>query len=180
MIEGLKKYSVIYCDPPWNYRDKCHAGKRGAEYKYPTMSLEELAELNVSDISKANSAIFLWATAPHLGTALGLMDVWGFTYKTVAFTWVKTTKSGLPAWGMGNYTRSNAEFCLLGTRGRIKRLSAAVHSVILSPRREHSQKPAETRDRIINLFGDRTRIELFARERVPGWDVWGNEVDKWD
>lgn len=98
-------------------------------------------------------------------------------YKTVAFVWVKLNrKSDSLFWGMGHWTRANAEFCLLATRGNPKRQSARVHQIILSHIQEHSRKPAETRDRIVQLMGDLPRIELFARESVPGWDVWGNEA----
>lgn len=98
-------------------------------------------------------------------------------YKTVAFNWVKQNKTGAGLfWGLGNWTRSNSEICLLAVKGKPKRMSASVHSVILSPVQQHSRKPAETRDRIVELMGDLPRIELFAREAAPGWDAWGNEA----
>ena len=79
-------------------------------------------------------------------------------------------------WGMGNWTRSNAELCLLATKGNPKRQSKSVHQIIVSPIEEHSKKPDEARKRIVELMGDVPRIELFAREHTPGWDVWGNEA----
>lgn len=81
-------------------------------------------------------------------------------------------------WGMGNWTRANAELCLLGVRGKPKRMDAGVHSVIMSHIEEHSKKPAETRDRIVKLMagGGLPKIELFARQSIDGWDCWGNEV----
>jgi N6-adenosine-specific RNA methylase IME4 len=106
-----------------------------------------------------------------------LIASWGFEYKTVAFTWVKKNKkSDSWFWGMGNWTRANAEVCLLATKGKPKRISAAVHSIISTPVRKHSQKPDEARDRIVQLLGDLPRIELFAREETAGWDVWGDEI----
>ncbi len=109
--------------------------------------------------------------------AFDVIKAWGFTYKTMAFTWIKQNKkSPTLFWGIGNWTRSNAEFCLLATKGNIKRVAPNVHSVVMSPVARHSQKPAEVRDRIVQLMGDCPRIELFARERVPGWDAWGDEV----
>lgn len=106
------------------------------------------------------------------------MKAWGFSYKTVAFVWIKQNrKSDGLFWGMGHWTRSNAELCMLATKGFPKRVSASVHQVIISHIENHSKKPEEARRRIVKLIGDLPRIELFARQRVPGWDVWGNEVD---
>ena len=105
------------------------------------------------------------------------MRAWGFSYKTVAFVWIKQNrKSDSLFWGMGHWTRANAEFCMLATKGRPKRRSAGVHQVILSHIEEHSKKPDEARRRIVELMGDLPRIELFARQKTDGWDVWGNEV----
>jgi N6-adenosine-specific RNA methylase IME4 len=95
----------------------------------------------------------------------------------VAFVWIKENRQ-TPSlfWGLGYWTRSNAEICVLATKGSPKRLSASVHQVILSRIEQHSKKPDETRDRIVQLMGDVTRVELFARQAAPGWDVWGNEI----
>lgn len=172
-----KKYTVIYADPPWSYKDKASAGKRGAGFKYPTQSLEWIKSLPVRDIADDDCVLFLWITMPHLDKVGEVMEGWGFKYKTSAFTWVKRNKvSPSWFWGMGNWTRSNPELCLLGVKGKPKRVSASVHSVIDSPILRHSEKPPETRDRIVQLMGDVPRIELFARARTPGWDVWGNEI----
>jgi len=78
---------------------------------------------------------------------------------------------------MGNWTRSNTEDCLLAIRGKPIRISASVHQIIQSPIGRHSEKPMETKDRIVQLMGDLPRIELFARQKVEGWDCWGNEVE---
>ena len=119
----------------------------------------------------------MWATFPMLKEALEVIEAWGFTYKTIAFNWVKQNKSGEGLFmGLGNWTRSNSEICLLAVKGKPKRASAGIRSVVLSPLQKHSQKPAEIRDRIVELMGDLPRIELFARETAPGWDAWGNEV----
>lgn len=171
-----RRYSLIYCDPPWSYRDKSmHRG--GAERHYRTMSLGELEMLDVGALARDDCALALWITAPMLSTGdhLRLMRAWRFEPKTVLLTWIKTNRDGSLATGMGRWSRSNAEFCLLGTRGKPKRVSKSVHSVIISPREAHSAKPAEARNRLVELFGDVSRIELFARERVDGWDAWGNE-----
>lgn len=172
----MKKYSIIYADPPWQYGQKGVQG--AAEKHYPTMSIDELCCLPISELSEKDSLLFLWATFPQLREALRVIKAWGFEYKTVAFVWLKLNKSG-KGWfyGLGFWTRGNAEICLLATKGHPKRKSARVHQFIISPLRGHSQKPDETRDKIIELVGDLPRVELFAREKTDGWDAWGNEVD---
>jgi len=177
LIDGVPKYDVILADPPWSYRDKARAGKRGSEYKYKCMHLDLVKALPVKKLANDDSLLFLWSTMPMLPNALRVMQVWGFAYKTMAFTWVKTTKNGKLAWGMGNWTRSNPELCLLGVRGKPKRVSAGVHSVVMSERGEYSEKPKEVNHRIDQLCGNVDKIELFARKKTPGWDVWGDEID---
>ena len=142
------------------------------------MSIDELCALPVETLAEKDCLLFLWATFPQLPEALRLIRAWGFTFKTVAFVWLKLNKKS-PTWfyGMGYWTRGNAEICLLAKRGKPKRRSAGVHQFIISPVEEHSKKPDVTRDKIIELAGDLPRVELFARQKAPGWDVWGNEVD---
>ena len=172
-----KKYSIIYADPPWSYRDKAVSGNRGAGCKYETQGIDLIASLPVGSISASDCALFMWVTMPKLNECFDVISGWGFEYKTCAFTWVKKNKkSDSWFWGMGRWTRANAEICLLATKGKPKRLDAGVHSVIDSPIRAHSQKPDETRERIVRLLGDVPRIELFARQRHEGWDAWGNEI----
>ena len=173
-----KKYNVIYADPPWSYKvwSKKGAG-RSAESHYPTMSIEAIKALPVSRIAAGDCALFLWITFPMLREGWAVMDAWGFTFKTVAFVWGKQCrKSDNIFTGMGYWTRANAEICLLATRGHPKRAARDVKQVILSHVEEHSKKPDEARHRIETLMGDVPRIELFARQATPGWDVWGNEV----
>ena len=173
-----KKYDIIYADPPWSYTDKAKAGKRGASFKYDLMTTKAIADLPVQHISNHDSFLFMWVTFPLLRDAFSVIDAWGFKYKTVGFTWVKKTRSDTWFTGMGNWTRANAEICLLGIKGRPKRESAAVKQVIASIPEEHSKKPDVIRERIIELCGNRPRIELFARKKTTGWDTWGLEVGK--
>lgn len=174
----LKKYGIILADPAWNYRDKSKQ-RGGAERHYRTMNIEEIAALDVPGIADDDCGLFLWVTFPMLFEAKFVIESWGFKYKTCAFTWIKKNKvSKTNFWGMGSYTRANAEICLLATKGKPKRINADVHSVIEAPISRHSAKPPEVRERIVRLFGDLPRIELFARESVEGWDCWGNEVDE--
>lgn len=174
----MKKYQIIYADPPWEYRLFSNAeGSRTASSHYQTMRLIDIYDLPIINIAKDNCVLFMWATYPCLNEALFTIKQWGFFYKTVAFTWVKKNKrSDSWFWGMGSWTRANPEICLLATRGNPKRISASVHSVIDARIRKHSQKPDEAKERIVQLCGDEPRIELFAREKTEGWDVWGNEV----
>jgi len=175
----LKKYSVILADPPWEYRvwSKKGAG-RSAESHYPTMNLADISALPVADLADTDCALFLWVTFPLLPDAFKVVEAWGMKYKSVAFVWAKTLRKS-DGWhiGMGHYTRANAEICLLATKGSPKRVSKSVRQLIVSPVEEHSKKPDETRSRIVQLFGDIPRIELFARQRADGWDAWGNEVE---
>ena len=171
-----KKYKIIYADPPWAYDHKS-LNRGGAERHYRTTKNSELCEIPVSDIADDDCIMFMWATFPKLKDALELMECWGFEYKTNAFTWVKKNKiKDSWFWGMGKWTRSNAEICLLGVKGKPKRIGKGVHSIIEHKIMEHSKKPHIVREKIIQLCGDVSRIELFAREGIDGWDCWGDEV----
>lgn len=175
-MELEKKYSIIYADPPWRYNCKVLPG--AAEKHYPTMSIDDLCSLPVEQLATHDCLLFLWTTFPMLQEALRLIPAWGFRYTTVAFVWLKQNRKSL-SWfyGLGFWTRGNAEICLLAKRGKPKRYSNSIHQFIISPVEEHSKKPDITRDKIVSLAGDLPRIELFARQTTPGWDVWGNEVD---
>ncbi len=142
------------------------------------MNKESICALPIKNICEDNAVLLMWITFPKLDWAFEVINAWGFTYKTCAFTWVKLNKKSESLFmGMGYYTRSNAEICLIATKGKpLKRMSHSVHSIIMSHIEEHSKKPNETRERIVELFGDLPRIELFARQHAEGWDCWGNEV----
>lgn len=177
------KFKVIYADPPWSYRQQGSAkGKRGmANAHYSTMTTEEIANLLVRNLATDDALLFLWSTFPNLQAAMEVMAAWGFEYKTAAFVWIKKNKrSGTNFWGMGAWTRANAEVCLLGARpnakaGKIVK-SHSVQQIVEAPVQEHSRKPMEVRNRIVQLVGDVPRIELFAREKTLGWTSWGDEV----
>ena len=142
------------------------------------MKIDEIKRLPVGGLAADDCVLFMWATYPCLNEALETIKAWGFKYKTVGFTWVKRNKkSDTWFWGLGHWTRANAEICIIATKGKPKRISKSVHSIIDAPVEEHSKKPDITRDRIVQLMGDLPRIELFARAETPGWDVWGNEVN---
>src|SRR3990167_8289350 len=158
-----------------------------ANTHYPTMENKDICRLSVSEISDENSILFLWATFPKIQEALDVIKAWGFEYKTVGFTWIKKNKNGGNFFGVGWYTKSNVEICLIGVKGKAPKESNSVSQIIETVREEHSRKPDIVRDRIIELCGDLPRIELFTRPKpqmrldgtntFDGWDVWGNEVE---
>jgi N6-adenosine-specific RNA methylase IME4 len=172
----MKKYQIIYADPPWDYNDQGCQGTMANHYK--GMKLNDICSLPIRKIVDENCVLFLWATYPMLKEALQVIEAWGGSYKTIAFQWLKLNpKSKTPFYGLGRWTRGNTEPCLLATYGKPKRISKSVFQLIQESRTKHSEKPKIVRNKIIELVGDLPRIELFAREKIEGWDVWGNEVD---
>lgn len=207
------KYRLIYADPPWLFRDKNAAKKRGAAFKYPVVKTEDLMRLDVEALADRECVIAMWGCSSMFEDALRLMKAWGFRYSTIGFWWVKTGKAdaaqarlrrelrraGMPAeeakryaaavgdaglimptrrYGQGGTTRQDAEPLLIGYRGRLGRMEGAadILQTQFFPRGRHSAKPPEFRDLLVRLFGDRPRVELFARDRTEGWDAHGNEV----
>lgn len=187
-LVGKKKYDIIFADPPWEYRVWSKKGeRRTAASFYETQKLGYLATMDIASLCNPDCVLLMWATFPCLKEALLLGKAWGFQYKTIAFVWVKRNlhDHGLHV-GMGHYTRANAEVVLLFTRGKaLKRVNKNVQQVVITPKGKHSQKPDEVRRRIVRLFGDHPRLELFARSRAGlfpdeeyrGWDVFGNEAN---
>lgn len=172
------KYQIIYADPPWQYRDKCNAGERGACHKYDVMDLSAIKALPVADLAADDCLLAMWWVPPMPHEALQVVEAWGFKLKTMkGFTWHKQTKNGKSHFGMGHWTRANTEDCLFAVRGKPKRVCAGVRQFIDAPIGRHSEKPEEARTRLVQLIGDIPRIELFARAKPEGWDVWGNEVE---
>ena len=186
MKEMAKKYKIIYADPPWSYFNG-GVPQGGVNVQYPTMKLEDIKSLPIKDLADDISVLLMWATFPQLKEALEVIEAWGFQYKTLGFSWLKTNKDGTPFFGIGYYAKSNMEVCLLATRGNAHSLvkSNSVSSVILHNKTAHSKKPDIVRDKIVELFGDLPRVELFARDngdkdlfgknRLEGWDTWGTD-----
>lgn len=172
------RYGAILADPAWSFKTYSQKGEgRSAQRHYDCMSLADMKQLEIP--AAEDSVLFMWVTDPMLERGFELMRAWGFEYKTVAFTWTKRNRDGSPFVGMGYYTRSNPEMCLLGTRGRPKRKDMGVRQWIDAMRREHSRKPDEIYERIERLV-DGPYLEMFARQRRPGWSQWGNEADKFE
>jgi N6-adenosine-specific RNA methylase IME4 len=170
-------YRVVYADPPWKFKVwSAKSTGRSAEQHYPTLDIDEICRLGVS--TAPDCTLFMWTTWPHLEDALFVAKQWGFTYKSVAFDWMKINPSGSLFLGMGYVTRGNTEPCLRFTKGKPGApKSRGVPSAILEPRREHSRKPDCVYERIEALY-DGPYLELFARTKRAGWDQFGNEVDK--
>lgn len=175
------KYSIIYCDPPWDYKgQKQHNGKGGedtggATKHYGTLKLKDLKKLNISTICEDDCLLYMWVTSPHLDQGIELIRAWGFDYATIGFVWDKERVNP------GFYTMSQCEVCLIGkrTKGKIPQPRGArnIRQLVQKKRTKHSEKPPEVRSRIIEMFPSQKKIELFARNRVDGWDFWGNEVE---
>lgn len=177
-----EKYDVILADPPWWYSNRSADRKSkfggGARAHYEVMRDSELLAMApfIDSLCEENCALFLWVTCPRMDFGIELLKAWGFRYATVVFHWVKTRKNGLPIFGPGSYTGSNLEVCLLGVRGSMPPKKKLQPSLIMYPRRKHSEKPPVIRTRIERMYPDAKRIELFARHRVDGWDAWGDQV----
>jgi N6-adenosine-specific RNA methylase IME4 len=175
------RYGAIYADPPWSFRNWSAKGTgRNAISHYGCLPFEELAALPITNLAANNCALFLWAVDPLLDKPFELIRAWGFEYKTVGFYWVKqNSKSAGFFTGLRYWTRANPEQCLLATRGKPKRRGGDVRKLIIEPRREHSRKPDEVRERIERLVGG-SYLELFARQTKPGWDCWGDQTSLFD
>jgi len=177
----LKKYAVIYSDPPWAFKTYAKTGMgKSAENHYPTMSLKDICELPVYDWAAEDCVLLMWTTAPFLEKSFEVVNSWGFTYKTMGFTWAKTNKKSLGFFkGMGYWTRSNPEFCLLATIGSPKRINNSVNQLVVENLREHSRKPDRIYHDIETLLPG-PYLEMFSRTTRKGWDQWGNQLDKFE
>lgn len=192
-----KKYNIIVCDAPWSFQTYSEKGKekKSAENHYTCMDINDIYNLNVQSITADDCVLFMWVTNPMLKQGLKAIESWGFEYKTVGFNWVKRNKKA-DSWffGLGYWTRQNSEMCLIATKGNPKRLSKGVSQVIETDNpfelfdtetitervMRHSQKPVIVMDKIVELMGDLPRVELFARNTLPGWDSVGYEIDGQD
>jgi N6-adenosine-specific RNA methylase IME4 len=189
LLDGLphRHFGAILADPPWGFQTWSGPEKkiasRGTVAPYRTMEMDDLAKLPVGDVAAENAVLFLWVVWPTLPQAIDIMRAWGFEYKTCAFCWMKADPYKLFAleedvyMGLGYWTRANSEVCLLGTRGKAKRQDNSVRQGIIESRREHSRKPDGVHERIERLVSG-PYLELFARQRRPGWECRGNELDK--
>lgn len=174
-----KHFEIIYADPPWDYKgQRQHNGKGGrdtggADVHYPTVTVKELADLDIKSITADNCLLFMWATSPHLDQAIWLGKEWGFKWATVGFVWDKERTNP------GFYTLSQCELCLIFKHGKIPspRGRRDIRQYVKIERQKHSKKPDEVRKRINEMFPLQEKIELFSREKLNGkWTAWGNEI----
>lgn len=173
-------YQLIYADPPWHFQVRSNKGEgRSAKNHYSVMSIDDIANMPISNLVDDNSVCFMWIIDPMIEQGYQVMRAWGFTPKTVGFYWVKQNiKSSGYFTGLGYYTRANPEQCIIGTRGKgLPRQNKGVKRLIVAPRGIHSAKPDEAYERIEKLFGNVSRLELFARRPRSGWDAFGNQIE---
>jgi N6-adenosine-specific RNA methylase IME4 len=182
------RFGAILADPPWHFAvwslDKTGRARHPSTH-YDTMELEDIAALPIGELAAEDCALFVWISWPMLEHALAVVAAWGFQYKTCAFAWIKADVSTINLFSgpvdadmkLGYWTRANSEVCLLATRGQPKRIDAGVRQGIIEPARQHSRKPDCVHGRIEKLVNG-PYLELFARQRRPGWTTWGNQVDK--
>ena len=182
-----KKYNIIYADPPWSFSSKelqKYGGVRftSMDKHYQTQSKNWIKELPIKNISKNDCALFMWTTDAHIKEAIETIESWGFKYITIAFVWEKKTKTGKTVANLGAWTMKNYEICLLGTKGAMLKHKKVnnIYQKVEEVRTKHSKKPSKVRKNIEELFGNLPRIELFARQKVSGWDAWGNEITEKD
>ena len=181
------KYRVIYADPPWKFETYCKTGGTRAA-PYDTMTLADIKALRPADLAHEDCLLAMWVTDPFLEHAFEVLSDWGFTFKTVGFVWAKSGRN-MPASidstnlaahfpiGTGHYTRANPEMCLFATRGNPRIRDHSVRKLVIGARRDHSRKPDRVRSDLMKLARG-PYVELFARQHTPGWDVWGNEADR--
>jgi len=172
-----KKYKIILADPPWEYflYKKQDSGSTANKH-YDTLNIDEIKKLPIQKITDDDCILFLWGTWPNLQECLDVIKAWGFKYKTIGFNWIKTNPTNAKCFfGMGHYTKSNSEFCLIATKGKTTIINNKISSIIHSSIQKHSKKPDIVRQKIVQLCGDLPRIELFARTRIHNWDTWGND-----
>ena len=180
---NMKKYNVIYCDPPWDfkgggiYQDNGRKD-RSISDEYKLTKTIDLKELPINNLADDDCFMFMWVTDSHLKQGIDLMEGWGFRYSTIAFVWLKQYHTGNNCYNVGRWTMKSTEIVLLGLKGKPLKYKKAknVKAFVEAERTKHSVKPNEVRKRILDLCGDIPRIELFAREKKEGFDVFGNEV----
>ena len=167
-------YDVIYADPPWHVKAGPGWNPNGIsrELIYPTMSIDAIKALPVSDIANPDCRLFLWTINKYLPHAFNVIDAWGFNYSTT-LVWCKTP-NGIGLGGTFSITNEYLLFAYRGKCGASVRHNTTWHH---AKRGRHSRKPDIFRTMIEQSFPNTKRIELFARERFAGWDAWGNEIE---
>lgn len=168
LADSGSKFGCIYADPPWIYGNQATRASTGNHYD--GLTVDEIAELPVANLTKENAHLHLWTTNAFLFDCQRIMDAWGFTYKSV-YVWVK------PQMGMGNYWRVSHEFMLFGIKGKAPFGSHSEMSWGRFDRTIHSAKPEQIRNKIERVSAG-PYLEMFGRRPVTGWTVWGNQISR--
>ena len=176
----MKKYEIIYADPPWKtktFKEK-KDGLISRNLPYIQMSDNEIKDLNIKPTLADDAILFMSCIDSRIPIVSEIMKDWGFTFKCVGFVWAKKAKTtnGFNG-GFSSYTKRDCEFCFIGTRGKYMNLKRGINQILIEPKTLHSRKPNEIRKRIIEMCGYLPRLELFAREQKEGFDVFGDEVE---
>lgn len=173
-------YDFIMADPPWRFLTYSERGvtHKGAGGQYRLMTLDDIKMLPVFKLAAPDCLLWMWATAPMLPHAIDTLRAWQFHYCT-AGSWAKRTKNGKLRWGTGYRFRSTSEFILIGTRGKPKS-ARNVPSHVDGLAREHSRKPDEAYALAERMMPNARRADLFSRQVRPGWEGFGNEIEKFE
>jgi N6-adenosine-specific RNA methylase IME4 len=183
-------WACVHADPPWRFRsNSTESPGRNPMRHYGCLSLDDIASLPVKNVISRNALAFLWVPGPFLaiGAHVPVLRAWGFEPTAMGFTWLKlkSNASGLFIHcddiftGTGLTTRKNCEFVVIGKRGAPKRMAADVREAIVEPVRQPSRKPHEIYRRI-ERYCPGPRLDLFGRQSLQGWTVYGNEATKFD
>jgi len=168
LIDNNKNFSTIYADPPWKYSNQ--ATRSATNNHYDTMTIEDISNLPIPELTTKNAHLHLWTTNAFLFESIKIIEAWGFEYKSI-FVWVK------PQMGIGNYWRVSHELMLFGLKGKQPFLNRSQKSWKEIDRTKHSRKPYEISD-TIELVSPGPYLELFGRQTKKGWTVWGNEIER--
>ena len=187
----LRDLRIVYADPPWSFKTFSDEGKdRAPEQHYQTMTIDDICAIPVKEWVADDALLYIWAYQPLLPETFTVMEAWGFKYTTIGFIWVKINGGQDRLFyaqedvrkSLGYYTRAGGEICLIAKRGKgiPGRLSKSEAQVVLSPLREHSRKSDEIAESIVEMHGDIPRLEMFARTPRKGWELFGNETQKFE
>jgi len=172
----MNKYSVIYADPPWDIKTggDGHWGLKNGKSRlpYPSMTIDEIKKLNIKQLINKDCKLFLWTVNKYLKESLDIMKEWGFKYSTT-IVWCKKP-NGI---GFGGTFSLTTEYLLFGVKGKVESSKRHDTTWWLEKRGKHSVKPNKFRRIIEESFPSDNKLELFARQKTEGWDVWGNEVE---
>lgn len=188
-------YKICYTDPPWVYSNQQSNDPKRGGYRYKNLTMEAIAQIPYAEFMDEDSLIFMWVTGPKTieiaQKVVPGLEAQGYKFVTKVFSWIKLNPTGSVVtlgkdiWlekgvysGLGYWTCGNTEDVWLFRKGKPQRISKSVKQPTFAPRGgEHSEKPAEIKSKILELVGDLPRLEMFAREKTHGFDVWGNQID---